>query len=108
MVTFHHFTHPRWLPAEGAWEAPSAPDRFARYCERVTRHLGDLMGMACTLNEPNVVATMGWRRAVFPPGVRDRGRRDTVNQALVRAHRLGGRGHPLGSGRGHRWSSPCR
>jgi beta-glucosidase len=87
VVTFHHFTHPRWL--QGAWEAPHAPDRFARYCERATEHLGDLMGMACTLNEPNVVATMGWRLGLFPPRVRDRARRDTVNQALVRAHRLG-------------------
>jgi len=89
VVTFHHFTHPRWLSSVGAWEAPHAPDRFARYCERVTHHLGDLLGMACTLNEPNVVATMGWRLGLFPPRVRDRARRGTVNQAMVRAHRLG-------------------
>ena len=67
VVTFHHFTHPRWLAAAGTWEALHAPDRFARFCERVTAHLGDLIGMACTLNEPNVVATMGWRLGLFPP-----------------------------------------
>ena len=89
VVTFHHFTHPRWLSDAGAWEALHAPDRFARYCERVTAHLGDLIGMACTLNEPNVVATMGWRLGIFPPRVRDRVRRDVVNQALVAAHRKG-------------------
>ena len=89
VVTFHHFTHPRWLSAVGAWEALHAPDRFARYCERVTAHLGDLIGMACTLNEPNVVATMGWRLGIFPPRVTDRVRRDAVNQALVNAHRKG-------------------
>ena len=87
VVTFHHFTHPRWLAAAGTWEALHAPDRFARYCERVTEHLGDLIGMACTLNEPNVVATMGWRFGIFPPRVRDRTRRDTVNAAMVAAHR---------------------
>jgi beta-glucosidase len=43
VVTFHHFTHPRWLARAGAWEAPHAPDRFARYCQRVTAHLADLM-----------------------------------------------------------------
>ena len=80
--------HPsRWLAAAGTWEAPHAPDRFARYCERVTAHLGDLIGMACTINEPNVVATMGWRLGLFPPRVRDRTRRDAVNAALVAAHR---------------------
>jgi len=87
VVTFHHFTHPRWLAAAGAWEALHAPDRFARFCERATAHLGDLIGMAATLNEPNVVSTMGWRLGLFPPRVRDRVRRDIVNHALVTAHR---------------------
>ena len=87
VVTFHHFTHPRWLADAGTWEAPHAPDRFARLCEKVTAHMGDLIGMACTLNEPNVVATMGWRHGLFPPRVRDRDRRDVVNAAMVSAHR---------------------
>ncbi len=89
VVTFHHFTHPRWLAAAGTWEAPHAVDRFARYCERATAHLGDLIGMAGTLNEPNVVATMGWRLGIFPPRVRDRARRQAVNDTLVAAHRAG-------------------
>jgi beta-glucosidase len=87
VVTYHHFTHPRWLAAAGTWEAAHAPDRFARFCERATAHLGDLIGMAGTLNEPNVVSTMGWRHGIFPPRVRDRARRSSVNEALVTAHR---------------------
>ncbi len=54
VVTFHHFTSPRWLLAAGGWEDPRTPDKYARYCERVTRHLGDLIGAVCTLNEPNL------------------------------------------------------
>ncbi|MFN2108078.1 MAG: glycoside hydrolase family 1 protein [Anaerolineae bacterium] len=54
IVTFHHFTSPRWLIAAGGWEDKDTPDRFARYCERATRHLGDLIGAACTVNEPNI------------------------------------------------------
>jgi beta-glucosidase len=54
MVTFHHFTSPRWLIAAGGWEDEDTPDKFARYCEHATRHLGDLIGGACTLNEPNI------------------------------------------------------
>jgi beta-glucosidase len=53
-VTFHHFTSPRWLIAAGGWEDPATPERFARYCERATQYLGDLIGGACTLNEPNL------------------------------------------------------
>ncbi|MDF9749360.1 family 1 glycosylhydrolase [Arthrobacter sp. ES3-54] len=54
VVTFHHFTSPRWLLAAGGWEDPQTPERFARYCDRAMRHLGDLIGVACTLNEPNL------------------------------------------------------
>jgi beta-glucosidase len=58
VVTYHHFTSPRWLLAAGGWEDSQTPARFARYCERVTRHLGDLIGAACTLNEPNLPALL--------------------------------------------------
>jgi beta-glucosidase len=66
VVTFHHFTSPRWLLAVGGWEDKKTPDRFARYCDRVTRHLGDLIGMACTLNESNLPRLLSSLR-VAPP-----------------------------------------
>ena len=53
IVTFHHFTSPRWLAARGGWEDGATPDRFARYCERSARALKDVMAVACTINEPN-------------------------------------------------------
>ncbi len=58
VVTLHHFTSPRWLLAAGGWEDEQTPGRFARYCERVMQHLGDLIGAACTLNEPNLPALL--------------------------------------------------
>jgi beta-glucosidase len=68
VVTYHHFTSPRWLLAAGGWADPATPGRFARYCERVTRHLGDLLGAACTLNEPNLARLLE-AFGVFPvPG----------------------------------------
>jgi beta-glucosidase len=54
MVTFHHFTSPRWLMTKGGWEAEATPVRFARFCGRATEALGDLIGAACTLNEANI------------------------------------------------------
>ncbi len=54
MVTFHHFTSPRWLMRDGGWLDEKTPERFARYCERATKHFGDLIGAACTVNEPNI------------------------------------------------------
>ncbi len=89
VVTFTHFTTPRWLAKRGAWEAPDAPERFARYVERATTHLGDMIGRACTINEPNVVAALGYYAGTYPPGIKDDlGRYLVVNLVLVRAHRL--------------------
>ena len=30
LVTFHHFTSPRWIAAQGGWEAETTPAKFAR------------------------------------------------------------------------------
>lgn len=54
MVTFNHFTVPRWFAGLGGWTNPRSPDLFARYCERAARHLGQHIGFATTLNEPNI------------------------------------------------------
>lgn len=87
VVTFHHSTNPRWLSALGGWADPIAADRFARFCEQTATHLGDLMGRACTINEPNIVATIGYLEGTFPPGEQDPGRREAANDVLIRAHR---------------------
>jgi beta-glucosidase len=86
VVTFHHFTSPRWLAAEGGWEKSSTADRFGRYCDRAIAAIGDLVPWACTINEPNVVATMGYLAAVFPPGKQDVETRRRVNDVLIAAH----------------------
>jgi beta-glucosidase len=86
IVTFHHFTTPRWVAARGGWVEPSTADRFARFCERAAVHLGDLIAWACTLSEPNIVATMGYLYGIFPPGKRDADLRRRANDVLIAAH----------------------
>jgi beta-glucosidase len=66
-VTITHFTTPRWFGALGGWEARGASDHFARYCEKVSRHLGDLIGVASTMNEPNIGRLLRWMG--LPPEV---------------------------------------
>jgi beta-glucosidase len=87
IVTFHHFTTPRWLAARGGWHAPEVVDRFARYCERAAAHLGDEIGIACTLNEPNIVSLLGYLIGDFAPGHRDFHEYAKVNEHLIAAHR---------------------
>jgi beta-glucosidase len=86
IVTFHHFTNPRWIAHLGGWEEPDNADRFAEFCGRVTERLGDLIGWACTLNEPNIVATIGYLAGAFPPGRRDPALRRSVNDIFIDAH----------------------
>jgi beta-glucosidase len=67
IVTYSHFTAPRWFAAQNGWLNPDSAAQFARYCDRVTRHMGDGIGHAITFNEPNIMrllATIG-----LPPQV---------------------------------------
>ena len=89
VVTFHHFTTPRWAVTDGGWTDPAIVDRFARFCEHAVGHLGDLIGMGCTINEPNIVSMMGHMVGVFPPGHHDLGEYATANEHLKAAHRKG-------------------
>src|SRR5262249_6601830 len=86
MVTLHHFTSPRWFVARGGWEDETNVPYFRRYAERMMAALGELIPFVCTINEPNIVASMGWRAGVFPPGKRDRELRARVDANFVRAH----------------------
>jgi beta-glucosidase len=65
---------------------PETADRFADFCHRVAGDLGDVLKRACTINEPNIVSTMGHLAGVFPPGVRDVELRRRVNGVFVDAH----------------------
>jgi beta-glucosidase len=89
VVTFHHFTTPGWLAAQGGWEGRVAVDRFTRFCDVVARELADVMTAACTINEPNIVATMGWHAGMFPPGKTDKELSYAVGARLVEGHRAG-------------------
>jgi beta-glucosidase len=86
-VTLHHFTLPRWLAERGGWLAPDAVDRFARHCALVADELGDLIDLACTVNEPQIVALFGYRTGYHPPGLRNPTLWRRVTARLVDAHR---------------------
>ena len=86
VVTLHHFTTPRWVAARGGWANSEAAELFGRYTERVMSAIGDQLRLVCTINEPNVVATMGYLVGLFPPGEQDFSLRAAANQTLIDAH----------------------
>lgn len=60
VVTYMHNTVPRWFAAAGSFDTREGIDPFVRYCDVVTRHLGDLIAVAATFNEPNVNTLLNW------------------------------------------------
>jgi len=99
-ATIYHFTLPLWFVERGGWLADDALEIFGRYVERVAATLGDLIPYACTINEPQIVASNGHALGWFPPGHRDVDEAMRVNSVLAAAHRTAtaalrsGRGHP--------------
>lgn len=86
VITLHHFTTPRWVAQTGGWTEPETAQLFGRFVERVVGHLGDEVARWCTLNEPNIVAMLGYLAGYFPPGLVDRNLRHQANEVFVQAH----------------------
>jgi len=87
VVTLHHFTTPRWVADEGGWIEPATAERFGGFAEKVAARLGDRVSRFCTINEPNIVATLGYLVGVFPPGEHDPGLRERAGEVLAAGHR---------------------
>jgi len=81
MVTYNHFTVPRWFAARGGFEVADGADLFARFAERATARLGDLIGCASTFNEANIQRLI----AQFRRGPRAQGAIDAMLAACAKA-----------------------
>ena len=90
IVTFHHFTLPRWLHEAGGFASERFPALFERYCDHAAAALGDLIGIACTINEPQGLGSSGFLLGINPPGHTDdrEGAQKAVDN-LLEAHRTG-------------------
>jgi beta-glucosidase len=75
---------PRWFAVKGGWQNPAAADLYARFCEKATRHLGDLVGYASTFNEPDVPQLLNW---INLPGNGGANLIDTLRQSLTRVRK---------------------
>lgn len=87
IVTLHHFTLPRWVADAGGFASPHIAEWMGVYSERVAASLGDGIGIACTINEPNIVASMGYLWGVFPPQQRGWSTFCAVNATMRDCHR---------------------
>jgi beta-glucosidase len=89
MVTLHHFTNPTWFARKGGWASNGAAHAFLPFVHRVIDQLGDLVGLWCTINEPNLYGANGWVSGEFPPGRRgDVAALYRVTSNMRKAHEL--------------------
>ena len=73
---------------KGGWTEPAHRRPLRRLLRAARRRARRRCSRrACTINEPNIVSTMGHLAGVFPPGLRDAELRRRVNGVFVDAHR---------------------
>jgi beta-glucosidase len=88
-VTLYHWDLPQELQDAGGWAARDTAQRFADYAAIVAGALGDRVARWITLNEPQVVASHGYRTGEHAPGVRDNAAAAAATHHLLLAHGLG-------------------
>jgi beta-glucosidase len=82
LVTLYHWDLPQALQDKGGWAARDTAELFADYAGIVAGALGDRVRRWITINEPWVIANMGYRWGEHAPGVRD------TRQAMATGHHL--------------------
>jgi beta-glucosidase len=87
VATLYHWDLPQPLEDAGGWPRRETAERFAEYAAIVAAALGDGVGRWITLNEPWVVANLGYRLGVHAPG-----RTDSAAAAAATHHLLLGHG----------------
>jgi len=87
-VTLYHWDLPQELQDEGGWAVRSTAERFADYALLVAEKLGDRVSRWITLNEPQVVASHGYREGVHAPGLTDSAAAAAATHHLLLGHGL--------------------
>jgi beta-glucosidase len=88
-VTLYHWDLPQELQDEGGWASRDVAERFAEYCALVGAALGDRVSQWITLNEPQVVASHGYRTGEHAPGLTDKAAAAAATHHLLLGHGLG-------------------
>jgi beta-glucosidase len=87
-VTLYHWDLPQELQDEGGWASRDTAKRFAEYCAVVGAALSDRANRWITLNEPQVVASHGYRTGDHAPGVADDHAATAATHHLLLGHGL--------------------
>jgi beta-glucosidase len=87
-ATLFHWDLPQALQDQGGWAVRGTAERFAEYAAIVGEALGDRVTRWITVNEPQVVASHGYRTGTHAPGVRDLAAAAAATHHLLLGHGL--------------------
>ena len=85
-ITLYHWDLPQALQDAGGWANRDIAGWFADYAQLAGDALGDRVPLWITLNEPWVVAHVGYRDGRHAPGIRDAAQAVAANHHLLLAH----------------------
>lgn len=85
-VTLYHWDLPQTLQDIGGWSERETIDAFANYADVVSRKFSDRVKHWITINEPWVIAFLGYGMGIHAPGIKDDARAIQVAHNVLVAH----------------------
>jgi len=86
VITLYHWDLPQPLQDKGGWATRDITEIFADYAGRAGEAFGDRVHRWITVNEPWVVAHVGYRDGRHAPGIKDPKQAVAANHHLLLAH----------------------
>lgn len=83
VVTLFHFDLPQCLEDQGGWRSEAVVKAFDSYAQFCFRTFGDRVKFWITINEPYVLAELGYEKGIMAPGIKEPG-----TGAYLAAHNL--------------------
>lgn len=84
--TLYHWDLPQVLQDQGGWTNRATAEAFADYAAATVRRLGDRVSRWTTINEPFVIANLGYLTGEHAPGHRDLGEALAASHHVLLAH----------------------
>ncbi len=86
LATLYHWDLPQSLQDKGGWVNRDIVNRFAEYSIAVVERFGDRIQKFTPINEPWVVAWLGYGIGIHAPGIKDRASAFAAAHHTVMAH----------------------
>ncbi|MCP5144537.1 MAG: family 1 glycosylhydrolase [Gammaproteobacteria bacterium] len=87
--TLYHWDLPQPLQDIGGWANRAIVDAFADYAAKLARHFAGRVPMWTTINEPWVIAYLGYALGLHAPGISDPAQAAAAHHHLLLAHAAG-------------------